>query len=176
MKLLGISGTLIGSKTEIVTEKIIADIAKIDPSIETEVLNLKAFDIQFCDGRESEDYNEDTKKVINLLSNADLYIIVSPIFHGTFSGALKNLFDLISPQVMKNKVIGFAAVGGNYKHYLMVENQLKPIVGYFGAHVAPNYVFVHNEDFKNNQITNQEILNQITDFSREIINMKKLFS
>lgn len=176
MKLLGISGTLIGSKTEIVTKKIIADIAKIDPSIETEVLNLKAFDIQFCDGRESEDYNEDTKKVINLLSNADLYIIVSPIFHGTFSGALKNLFDLISPQVMNNKVIGFAAVGGNYKHYLMVENQLKPIAGYFGAHVAPNYVFVHNEDFKNNQIINQEKLNQITDFSREIINMKKLFS
>jgi len=174
MKLLGISGTIIGSKTEIVTEQILADIAKIDPNMETEILNLKAFDIQFCDGRESEGYNEDTKKVINLISNADLYIIVTQIFHGTISGALKNLFDLISPQVMKNKVIGFAAVGGNYKHFLMVENQLKPIAGYFGAYVAPNYVFVHNEDFKDNQITNQMVLNQIADFSREIVKMKKL--
>ncbi|CAK6481089.1 NAD(P)H-dependent FAD/FMN reductase (plasmid) [Peribacillus frigoritolerans] len=173
MKLLGISGTIIGSKTAIVTEKILEDIAKMDPSMETEHLNLKEFDIQFCDGRDTGDYNEDTKQIINLISNADLYIIVTPIFHGTYSGVLKNLFDLISPQVMKNKVIGFTAVGGNYKHYLMVENQLKPIAGYFGAHVAPSYVFVHNEDFKNNYIANQDILDQITDFSRDIINMKK---
>ncbi|WP_284037629.1 NAD(P)H-dependent oxidoreductase [Neobacillus sp. 114] len=174
MKLLGISGTIVGSKTEIVTEEILDYVIKIDPSIETEVLNLKAFDIQFCDGRESEKYNEDTKKVINLISNADLFIIVTPIFHGTFSGAMKNVFDLISPQVMKNKVMGFAIVGNNYKHYLMVENQLKPLAGYFGAYVAPNYVFVHNEDFKDNKITNQELLNQIAEFSSEIINMKKL--
>ena len=112
--------------------------------------------------------------VINKIASADLYIIVSPIFHGTFSGALKNLFDLISPPLLKNKIIGFAAVGGNDKHYLMVESQLKPLAGYFGAYVAPDYLFIHNNEIHQKQIMNEEILNQITDFSRGIIHMKKL--
>ena len=36
----------------LVTEKILAEIERLDPSIETEFLNLKEYKMQFCDGRE----------------------------------------------------------------------------------------------------------------------------
>src|SRR4051812_16832498 len=97
MKILGISGTITGSKTLIVVNEVINMIKKMNPEVETEILDLKQFDVQFCDGRPPSEYTGDTKKVIDMISSADSYIIGTPIFQGSFSGALKNLIDLVPP-------------------------------------------------------------------------------
>lgn len=169
MKLLGISGTIIGSKTVKVVEKALEEAKKAHPEIEVELLDLKQYNIEFCDGRKPSDYNEDTQKAIELVSNADGYIIGSPIFHGTFPGALKNLLDLNAPEVFRHKVMGFIATGGNDQHYLALENQLKPIASYFQAYVATEYVFSHNNDFnENNEIVSLERLENIRKLADEV--------
>ncbi|MSO09214.1 NADPH-dependent FMN reductase, partial [Bacillus paralicheniformis] len=136
MRLLGISGTITGSKTLVVVNKVLDEIQTIHPEIEVELLDLKNFDIQFCDGRHPSEYNDDTKQLIETISSADFYVIGSPILQGSITGVLKNLFDLVPPDVFRNKVMGFIATGGTYQHYLVIENQLKPIAGYFRAYVA----------------------------------------
>ncbi|MFB7638163.1 NADPH-dependent FMN reductase [Peribacillus butanolivorans] len=176
MKILGISGTILGSKTKITVEKVLEDVKEIDSNIEVELLDLKKYDLQFCDGRDPKTYMGDTKKVIDIVSSADAYIIGTPIIHGTMPGTLKNLFDLIPVDVMNNKVIGFVAVGGNHQHYLMIENQLKPIAGYFKSFVAPNYVFVHNDNFQDNKIVSNDILEEIARLSKEVVMMQKVFT
>ncbi|PWA12168.1 NADH-dependent FMN reductase [Pueribacillus theae] len=173
MKILGVSGTITGSKTKIVVERALDYVKKIDQNIEVELLDLKTYNLQFCDGRDPKSYTGDTKKVIDMVAGADFYIIGTPVFHGTMPGTLKNLFDLIPVETLKDKVIGFIAVGGNLKHYLMIENQLKPIAGYLRAFVAPNYVFVHNDDFRNSKIINEDILTQIFNLSKEVIMLQK---
>lgn len=62
MRLLGISGTITGSKTLVVVNKVLDELKSIHPEIEVELLDLKNFDLQFCDGRHPSDYNDDTKK------------------------------------------------------------------------------------------------------------------
>jgi FAD reductase [NAD(P)H] len=172
MKILGISGTITGSKTSIVINKVIEEIKKLNPEAETEILDLKEFNVQFCDGRPPNDYTGDTKKVIDIISSADSYVIGTPIFQGSFSGALKNLIDLVPPVEFKNKVMGFVATGGNHQHYLVIENQLKPIASYLNAYVTPSFVFAHNEHFSNqNEIKDQELLKQIGELSNQIVYM-----
>jgi FAD reductase [NAD(P)H] len=174
MKLLGISGTIIGSKTLAVVEKVIELARKYDPQIETEILDLKKFDVQFCDGRHPSTYEGDTKKVIDMVSAADSYIIGTPIFQASLSGALKNLFDLVPPSVFRNKVIGFIATGGTYQHYLVIENQLKPIAGYFRAYIAPDYVYVHTDHFnRNNEIIDDDIKLRMENLAKEVVHMSK---
>lgn len=174
MKLLGISGTIIGSKTVKVVEKALEEAKKAHPEIEVELLDLKRYNIEFCDGRKPSDYNEDTQKAIELVSNADGYIIGSPIFHGTFPGVLKNLLDLNSPEMFRHKVMGFIATGGNDQHYLALENQLKPIASYFQAYVATEYVFAHNKDFnENNEIVSQALLENIRNLADEVCKLHK---
>lgn len=169
MKLLGISGTIIGSKTVKVVEKALEEAKRLHPDIEVELLDLKQYNIEFCDGRKPSDYNEDTQKAIKLISSADAYIIGSPIFHGTFPGTLKNLLDLNAPEVFRRKVMGFIATGGNDQHYLALENQLKPIASYFKAYAATEYVFAHNKDFnKNNEIISPELLENIRNLADEV--------
>lgn len=174
MKLLGISGTIIGAKTSIVVQKVLEEVKKHHPKVEIELLDLRGYDVQFCDGRNPSTYTDDTKKVLDIIQSADFYIIGTPIFQGSLSGPLKNLFDLINPKDIRNKVMGFVATGGTYQHYLVIENQLKPIAGFFRAFVAPGYVYVNNNHFnKDNEIIDQEVLNRITDLAKEVVYMQE---
>jgi FAD reductase [NAD(P)H] len=174
MKLLGISGTIAGSKTLVVVKKVLEEIEKNNPEIETEILDMKQFNVDFCDGRDPSTYTGDTKKVIDIVSSADCFIIGTPIFQGSITGVLKNLFDLVPVSVLRNKVMGFIATGGTYQHYLVIENQLKPIAGYFRAFVAPSYVYAHNDHFnQKNEVADQEVLDRINGLANEVVFMQK---
>ncbi|MBT2734611.1 NADPH-dependent FMN reductase [Bacillus sp. ISL-7] len=174
MKLLGISGTITGSKTKIIVEKVLGEVKKHHPEVEVELLDLKQFDVQFCDGRDPSTYTGDTKKVMDMVKEADFYVIGTPIFQGSITGALKNLFDLVPPQDFRHKVMGFVATGGTYQHYLVIENQLKPIAGYLRAYVAPGFVYAHNDHFNTkNEIIDEDVLRRITSLSEEVVIMQK---
>ncbi|MGG1661969.1 NADPH-dependent FMN reductase [Brevibacillus sp. NRS-1366] len=174
MKLVGISGTITGRKVGVVVQQVLQKVKQAHPEVEVEFLDLSEYDVQFCDGRDPATYTGDTKKVIDIVSAADFYIIGTPIFQGSFTGALKNLFDLVHPQALRHKVMGFVATGGTYQHFLVIENQLKPIAGYFRAFVAPSYVYAHNDHFnKQNEIVDQEVLDRMTDLANEVVFMQK---
>lgn len=174
MRLLGISGTIIGAKTGIVVKKILEEVERKYLDIEVEYLDMMDYDVDFCDGRDVNTYSEDTKKVIEMVSSADFYIIGTPIFQGSIPGVLKNLFDLINPNDLRNKVMGFVANGGTYQHYLVIENQLKPIAGFFRAFVAPSYVYVNRDHFnEKNELSDPEVLQRISYLADEIVHMQK---
>lgn len=174
MKILGISGTITGSKTLIVINQVVDQIKQIYPEAEVEVLDLKQYDVQFCDGRHPSQYSGDTRKVIDKVISADTYVIGTPIFQGSMSGTLKNLIDLVPPSDFKHKIMGFVATAGNHQHYLAIENQLMPIARYLKTYVPPSFVFAHNDHFNSqNEIVTHELLEQIELFSRQIVHMGK---
>jgi FAD reductase [NAD(P)H] len=173
MKLLGISGTIIGAKTGIVVRKVLEEVTKKYPDIEVEMLDMMDYNVEFCDGRPAEKYSDDTRAVIEKVSSADFYVIGTPIFQGSISGVLKNLFDLIHPAAFRNKVMGFVANGGTYQHFLVIENQLKPIAGYFRAFVAPCHVYATFDHFNlENQIVDEDLLSRISILADEVVHMQ----
>ncbi len=173
MKLLGISGTILGAKTAVIVDQVLNAVKKKYPEVEVELLDLRGLDLQFVDGRDPSTYNEDTKKVIEKVSSADFYLIGTPIFNGSLTAPLKNVFDLVPPNVFRHKVMGFVANGGTYQHYLVVENQLKPIAGYFRSFVAPSYVYVQTESFnQQNEIVDEEVLLRIEHLADELVTMQ----
>ncbi|MGG0718009.1 NAD(P)H-dependent oxidoreductase [Robertmurraya massiliosenegalensis] len=176
MKLLGISGTITGSKTLTVVKKVLEEIQSNHPDIKVELLDMKKYDAQFCDGRDPSAYTGDTKKVIDLITSADFYIIGTPIFQGSITGVLKNLFDLVDPSVFRHKVMGFVATGGTYQHYLVIENQLKPIAGYLRAYTAPSYVYAHKNHFFENELVDEEVIERIAKLANEVVFMQKSLS
>lgn len=174
MKLLGIAGTIVGSKTGIAVQSVLDAAKQFYPEIETEYLDMKDYQVQFCDGRDPSAYTGDTKTVIDIVSSADCYIIGTPIFQSSITGVLKNLFDLVPTAAMYNKVMGFVATGGTYQHYLVVENQLKPIAGYLRAFVAPSYVYLQDDHFNaERQIADPDIRGRLDRLAREVVFMNQ---
>ncbi|MBM4763725.1 NADPH-dependent FMN reductase [Bacillus sp. B15-48] len=174
MKLLGISGTIIGAKPSILVRKILYEVSLKYPEVEVEMLDLRDYDLQFCDGRSLEEYNEDTRKAISTVMDADFFLFGTPVFNCSIPAPLKNLIDLIPPETFRNKVMGFAASGGTYQHYLMIENQLKPIMSYFRAYLAPSYVYAHSDHYNhNNEIVDEEIIERIQNLADELVHLQK---
>src|SRR5690625_168659 len=120
MKLLGVSGTIVGEKTAILVNKVLKKVNDKYPNIETELLDLRSYNMEFSDGRPISQYNKDTQTIINKMLDADFFLFGTPVFNGSIPAPLKNLFDLMHPSTLRHKVMGVIATGGTYQHYLMV--------------------------------------------------------
>jgi NAD(P)H-dependent FMN reductase len=168
MKILGLSGTLVGSKTVLITQYLMNEIKRQYPDYEMELIDLKDFQLDFCDGRTSSHYNEDTQRMIEKFENADGYVLGTTILHGSIPGALKNLFDLIPAAIFEGKTIALAATGGNPQHSKAIEDHLKPITNYLKMNTLPSYVFATSGDFNSlNELENPEIREQLMNLAKD---------
>ena len=174
MKLLGISGTIVGSKTAITVNQVLEEVKKNYPEVEVELLDLRQYNIDFCDGRDPSAYTGDTKLVMDKIVSSDFFLIGTPIFQASLSGVLKNLFDLLPVDTFRDKVMGFVATGGTYQHYLVIENQLKPIASYFRAYIEPNQVYLHTNHFNSkNEIVDEEVKERLQRLAHGLVFMHK---
>lgn len=177
MKILGISGSLSRqSKTELAVRKSLAFAEEFSSSVETKLISLSNQNLVFCNGRNPDHYDGDTRKVLDAIAGADAYIVGSPIYRGTYSGAFKNLFDLIPNDALKGKVIGIIATGGSDHHYLSIEHQFKPLFGYFNAYTIPGGVYANNTHFNDGKLTDLDVANRLKKLSIETVRLSTRLS
>lgn len=122
-----------------------------------DMIDLKDYQLVFSDGRHYLDYDGDTVYVTEKIMQADLIFIGTPIFQASIPGTLKNIFDLLPTHAFKEKVVGLVVTAGSQKHYLVVEQQLKPILSYMKAIVSSQYVFIEERDFHFQTIVNDDV-------------------
>ena len=79
--------------------------------------------------------------------SADVLVIGSPTYKGSYPGLFKHLIDLIDPLALKGKPVLLTATGGGDRHALMIEHQLRPLFGFFMAHTLPSAVYASDRDF-----------------------------
>lgn len=158
MNIVVVSGSNVGTKTSIASNKVM-DILneKYAEDNTLTLLDLKELTIQFSDGRNYLDYTEDTKYVTQKLMDADVIFFGTPIFQASIPASLKNLFDLLPQKAFEYKTCSILTTAGSNKHYLIPEQQLKPILGYMKANIVPNYVYILDTDFSNGKIINDDI-------------------
>lgn len=174
IKLLGISSSLsIESKTEIAVQKSLDFAGSLHTDVDTNLVALSTYDLVFCDGRNPDDYADDSRIVIDKIVEADALIVGSPIYRGTYSGALKNLFDLIPNDALQGKAVGIIATGGSDHHFLAIEHQFKPIFGYFKSYVVPGGVYATNQHFRDGKLSDTGILNRLENLAVDTIRLSR---
>lgn len=161
MKVVFLSGSNIGTKTLKALEYVVDEFKAQHDEVETEVLDLAQLKMEFCDGRNYNDYEGDTKHIIDTIIGADNVIIGTPVFQASIPAALKNVFDLLPQQAFADKVVGLLVTAGSAKHYLVAEQQLKPILSFMKAQVVNSYVYIEEKDFYQYEIINQNVLIRI---------------
>src|SRR5690606_25143185 len=152
MKILGIPGSVAGTKTLNAVATVLENIKEADHKTETELLDLSKYALVFADGRDHRDYDGDTQIVIDKIMAADGFIIGTPTYQGSIPGVLKNIFDLLPVNALRDRAVGILATAGSDKHYLMVEHQLKPLLHYMKAVIIPQYVFINETQFIDNRV------------------------
>jgi|SRR5699024_4608360 len=157
MKVVILSGSIVGNKTKTAMDRVHKQFEQDHPEADITMIDLAQYDLQFSDGRNYFEYEGDTHYVASKLMEADAIVIGTPIFQASIPATLKNTFDLLPVDALRDKVTSIVVTAGSAKHYLIAEQQLKPILAYMKASIVPTYVFIEEADFLNNEIINDDV-------------------
>ncbi|OME87971.1 FMN reductase [Paenibacillus sp. FSL A5-0031] len=161
MKIVGLSGSIVGSKTRTAMNYTLESVKKQYPDAEVTLIDLADYTIQFSDGRNYLEYEGDTGYVTKTIMDADAVIIGTPVFQASIPATLKNIFDLLPVNAFRDKIVSMLVTAGSSKHYLIAEQQLKPILAYMKAQIVQTYVFIEEKDFQRKEIANDDVIFRI---------------
>lgn len=77
-----------------------------------------------------------------LVAEADIVVVLTPIYKASYTGILKTYLDLLPQKALVGKRIVPIAVGGSLSHLLAIEYALKPVLSVLGATVILNTVYI----------------------------------
>jgi FMN reductase len=124
--------------------------AHVDLAVD--ILNLADTPIDICDGRPLDAYGPATREAVARIATAGAVLIAAPVYRASFPGVLKNLLDITPVEALQNKPVGIVAMGGSPHHYLGVDWQLREVLTWFGALVAPTGVYLTGGDFRDGRL------------------------
>lgn len=164
MQVLGIVGSVsTDSRTRTAVETALEAVADTD-GVTTELLHLAEYDIDTADGRQLDEYTGDTAAALDLVVESDAYVIGSPVYRASYSGALKNLFDMIPRGMwqadvapLANSAVGLVATGASPHHYLSIDEQLRPVMAFFGAHSVGGGVYAHSDQIDEGRVVDDDV-------------------
>ena len=155
--LLGIHGSVTPpGRLHLALQLALDSVGPDDPGVAADLLHLGDYTFSFADGRPPADFPDDTGKLVDRVSSADMLLIATPIFRASYTGALKNLLDHLPVEALHGKVCGLIGMGGSDHHYLAVDTQLRPVLGWFGAVITPTTVYLQSRDFQDGQLANPQ--------------------
>ncbi|WP_164669730.1 NADPH-dependent FMN reductase [Virgibacillus doumboii] len=175
MRIVGISGSIVGSKTRTAMDYTVKKITEKYPDHEVTLIDLADYDIQFSDGRNYLEYEGDTGYVTKTIMEADAIIIGTPVFQASIPGTLKNIFDLLPVNAFRDKVVSVLVTAGSAKHYLIPEQQLKPMLAYMKAEIVQTYVFIEEIDFLRKEIINDDVLFRIERLVEDTVRLSETY-
>jgi len=141
--------------------------------VEVELINLADKKIAFADGRPPEQYNDDTAAIIASVRAADGVIFASPVYRGSFTGALKNLLDHLPIESLAAKPIGIVAMGATQHHFLGVDWHLRDVLAWFGALIVPTSVYLVSADFANGELS-ESAKQDLKDLADAVVKLKEV--
>lgn len=79
---------------------------------------------------------------IKKVEEADIVVLITPVYKGAYSGILKTFLDLLPQKGLQGKVVLPVAVGGSIAHLLSIDYALRPVAAILGATTILPSVYV----------------------------------
>jgi FMN reductase len=110
VKIVDINGSLRAQSYSAKALKIVATRVRA-LGADVEIFDLRKISLPFCDGKNYLNY-PDVERLSCTVKEADGLILATPDFHGSVSGVLKNILDLMGFEELSEKVTGALSVLG----------------------------------------------------------------
>lgn len=162
--LLGIVGSVSADSRTRTAVEVALDAAETHHSVETELLHLADYDLATADGRGVDNHTGDTAEALERIAAADAYVVGTPVYRGSYSGALKNLLDMVprggwqgDAAPFENAAVGLVATGASDHHFLAVDQELRPAFAFFGAHTVGGATYASGDDFEDSALVSDAV-------------------
>ena len=158
------------SKTAIILDEV-ANVLK-EKNISYETIDLRKLKLEFCDGRDLKEYNQDLQNAYKLIESASGYVIGMPVYCYSVSGVLKNFLD-ITCSAMENKVTGIVCNAGGIMSYLASADLMKILSYEVHVLTVQPTVYAHGNDFKDGKIVNEKVLHKANAMVERLMSVTK---
>jgi len=160
-KVVAVSGSVQSpSRTLVLVEQLLAALAEVAP-IDVHLIKLE--DLAPAIGGVS--YRNQLPSAVQAelaaIESADVLVVASPVYRGSYTGLFKHLFDLVHHEALIDVPVLLAATGGSDRHALVIDHQLRPLFSFFQARTLPLGVYASEQDFSGYAITSQALRDRI---------------
>ena len=169
MRIVVISGSPRKNANTQIMMKYVFEYAK-SKNQDTKLINLSEGQIE-CYRGPDEEYNEATKIAENDITDADVWLIGSPIYNSFFSSALKNLFEYINYKKTPGKVAGITILAAGNISFVNVQTLITQLLSYFRVMTNPKAVFLTTESITKNSVLNVDAQNRLKEMVDETLEM-----
>jgi len=143
--------------------------------VAADTLNLAETRIEICDGRALDAYDAPTRQAVARMAAAGAVLIGAPVYRASFPGVLKNLLDIAPVEALQGKPVGIVAMGGSPHHYLGVDWQLRAVLTWFGALLAPTSVYLTGGDFQEGKLASGSARQDLAGLVETLITLAQRF-
>ena len=152
MKVVVISGSPRKNANTQIMMKHVFDYTK-QKDVDVKFINLSEGGFEYYRGFLNEiDYNEKTLQAAKDITEADVWLIGTPIYNSMFSAALKNLFEFVNYKETSGKMAGLAILASGMIGFTDVQTLLTQLMSYFRVATNPVPVFVTADKIEGGEI------------------------
>ena len=169
MKVVVISGSPRKNSNTHIMMKYVFDYLK-SKNDETKFVDLSNEGIDYYRGPD-EEYSEITKQNASNLTQADLWLVGSPIYNSFFSSALKNLFEYINYKETPGKVAGLAIMASGSISFTQVQSLLTQMMSYFRIITNPKAVHMNADMIIDGKISDQNAKERLEELVDETLQL-----
>ncbi|WP_437880464.1 FMN reductase [Pseudomonas sp. LRF_L74] len=144
------------SRTLVLAEAILAEVAETLHAT-TRIVELADIARPVGGALSRNELPAEVEEQIRAIENADLLIVASPVYRGSYPGLLKHLFDLVGIEALVDTPVLLAATGGSPLHALVIDHQLRPLFSFFQSLTLPIGVYATEADFADYRIVSESL-------------------
>ncbi|OUM03955.1 FMN reductase [Variovorax sp. JS1663] len=157
LKITAVSGGLQRpSRTLALVEELLDGLTDAWPA-ETRLVELGPLVPKFGSVLQRDHLPADVERALRDVETADLLVVASPIYRGTYAGLFKHFFDLAHHEALIDVPVLLAATGGSDRHALAIDHQLRPLFSFFQAHTLPIGVYATDKEFENHRVSGEAL-------------------
>jgi len=161
IKVVAVSGSVQRpSRTLVLVEQLIAALVDQVP-IELHLIEVGKLAPQLGPALYRSHLPEAVEAELQAIESADLLIVASPVYRGSYTGLFKHLFDLVHQDALIDVPVLLAATGGSDRHSLVIDHQLRPLFSFFQARTAPLGVYASEQDFTGYEVSSAALRERI---------------
>ena len=135
--------------------------------LEVKLINLSDGGIDYYTG--DGNFSDTTKEAVKNITEADVWIIGTPIYNSFFSSALKNLFEYIDYKKTAGKTAGLVIVAAGNSGFTDVQTLLTQLMSYFNVITNPRAVFVMADTADDDAINNEDVKSRLKQLADETL-------
>lgn len=147
LKVVAVAGSVQKpSRTLVLVEELLAGIGAAIPA-DPHVIEFGALAPHLAGALYRSQLSAAVEAEIRAIEEADVLIVASPVYRGSYTGLFKHLFDLVHHEALIDVPVLLAATGGSDRHALVIDHQLRPLFSFFQARTLPIGVYASEQDF-----------------------------